>query len=135
MRSAHLALFVAAISIAACGQVEPVTMAVTMPDCVYQGQNQMREGDVSVSLVLNGITQASVILAELTGDHTYTELRETIESGLPTWASPVVEIELSSSDALDGVARTVALRPGDYALVCVDDSGVRLATSMAVREG
>jgi len=134
MRATHLVLVVAVIALAACGQVEPVTMAVTMPDCVYQGQNQMTEGEVSLSLALNGITDATVILVELTGEHTYDELRGTLESGIPDWARSVAEIELSSSDALDGVEDTVALTSGSYALICVDDSGARLATSLVVRD-
>lgn len=134
MRPTHLIIVVAAMSIAGCGQVEPVTMAVTMPDCVYQGQNQMSEGDVSVSLSLNGITEATVVLVELTDEHTYAELGQTIGSGLPSWAQPVVEVGLSTSDALDGVEETVSVGPGDYALVCIDDSGIRLATSLVVRE-
>ena len=135
MRQSLRVAVVSLCVLSACGQVEPVTMAVTMPDCVYQGQNQMREGDVSVSLSLNGITEATAILVELTGDHTYAELAETIQSGLPAWTRPVAEVELSSSDALDGVEERVTVGAGDYARVCVDDSGARLATSLVVREG
>ena len=131
----HVAV-VAMCLLTACGQVEPVTMALSMPDCVYQGQNQMSEGEVSVSLSLNGITEASAVLAELTDEHTYPELEERLqETGtIPSWARPIVELDLSSSAALDGIDEQAELEPGLYALICVDDSGARVATSLVVRE-
>lgn len=136
MRPSPLVVVVAVCLLSACGQVEPVTMAVTMPDCVYQGQNQMVEGEVSVSLGLNGITEATVVLTEIPANRTYAELDEVLrETGtVPSWVRPVVELELSSSDALDGVDERAELGPGSYALVCIDDTGARPATSLVVRE-
>ena len=136
MRQSVLLAAVTLCVLSACGQVEPVTMAVSMPDCVYQGQNQMLEGEVSVSLSLNGITQAGAVLAEIVGDHTYAELGEALEETgkIPSWARTVVELALSSAEALEGVEEQVDLAQGLYALICVDDSGVRTATSLVVRE-
>lgn len=127
---------VAVLLISACGQVEPVTVAVSMPDCVYRGADRMREGDASVSLTLNGIADARADLVLIAEGHSYSEFVEVLANTgeVPTWAEPVVELELSQDDGLDGVEETVSLAAGSYALLCVSEDGVRPATSLTVRE-
>jgi hypothetical protein len=125
------------LALAACGQVEPVTMAISMPDCVYQGANTMRAGVVSVSLTLNGIDSASVVLGEIIDDHTYDELGEHLDtsSAIPTWLDPRLQLDLSTDDGVSGVSKMRFLSPGTYALVCVDESGPRPASPMTVLDG
>lgn len=133
MRLAVLAVVLAS----ACGQVEPVTVAVSMPDCVYRGSDRMREGTASVSLNLNGIADAAATLVLIDDGHTYQDLTEALRAtgGVPEWAEPVVELELSSDDGLDGIEETTTLSEGTYALLCVDDSGMRPASSLVVLPG
>jgi hypothetical protein len=132
--------------VAACGQVEPVLAHVTMPDCTYQGATSMKEGEVSLSLSLNGLADAGVILGAIGAEHTYRDL-ETHLAGvsdeledLPEWLEGVIDLRLSDAQALDGVEDTVRVRAGSYAVICVDypyDGGepvVRLATSLDVAE-
>ncbi|HET9259115.1 MAG TPA: hypothetical protein VFP42_03180 [Acidimicrobiia bacterium] len=128
---------VAVLLISACGQVEPVTVAVSMPDCVYRGADRMRAGDASVSLTLNGIADAGATLVLIEDTHGYSELVEVLhETGqVPTWVESVVELELSPDDGIDGVEETVTLDAGTYALLCVSDDGVRPASSLTVTMG
>lgn len=127
----------AVVLISACGQVEPVTVAVSMPECVYRGSDSMREGTVSVSLTLNGVTDAGATLVLIENDHSYDDLvAEVARTGeVPDWALPLVELELSHDDGLDGIEETRSLGEGVYALLCVDDDGVRPASSLTVRPG
>lgn len=128
-----------ALAVVGCGQVEPVLLSVSMPDCVYQGTNRMRAGEVALSLTLNGIADAGVLLVELTDG--YDDLERYLEapsSGLPPWGDVILELELSSAEGIDGVAGTRELQSGKYALVCVDDPGgpnetFRAATPIEVR--
>lgn len=135
-RIQRLAVF-ALVLVSACGQVEPVTVAVSMPDCVYRGAERMREGIASVSLTLNGIADVGATLVLVEEGRTYVELIDVLTNTgeIPTWASPVVELEMSNDDGVDGVEETVSLEAGTYALLCVDNSGVRPASSLTVREG
>ena len=45
-----------------------MTVAVSMPECVYRGSDSMREGTVSVSLTLNGVTDAGATLVLIEND-------------------------------------------------------------------
>lgn len=130
--------------VAACGQVEPVLMHVTMPDCTHQGPTSMVDGELSLSLSLNGLVDAGARLVELTGDRTYSDLESHIDevsadlSDLPPWAQEVIDLRLSASQGMDGVEDTARVAEGDYALLCVDypyddtEPGIRLATSLEV---
>lgn len=134
------------LAVAACGQVEPVLAHVTMPDCTYQGANSMDEGEISLSLTLNGLANAGVMLGAIAEEHTYEELETHLTEvsaelgSLPTWLEGVIDLRLSDAQALDGVEDTAHLRAGIYAVICVDypyDGGeplVRLATSLDVEE-
>lgn len=132
--------------LAACGQVDPVIMHVTMPDCTYQGATSMLEGEVSLSLSLNGLADAGARLVELTGDHTYADLKSHLEvvspnlDELPEWADDVIDLRLADFEGKEGVEDTARVPDGDYALLCIDypyDGGeptVRLATPLEVRD-
>lgn len=128
---------VAMVLVSACGQVEPVTVAVSMPDCVYRGADRMREGEASVSLTLNGIADVGATLVRIEEDHTYDDLGDVLDNTgqIPSWASPVVELELSADDGLDGIEETVFLQAGIYALLCMEEDAVRPASSLTVRDG
>lgn len=107
----------------ACGQVDPVLMPVSMPECIYQGPSSMREGDARVSLTFNGIGESGVALVELAGEGRFDELTAHFEadprwSERPSWVSPVVELRLDSGG--EGVQETVALSAGSYAVVCIE---------------
>lgn len=112
--------------LAACGQVEPVLMHVTMPDCTYQGPDAIDEGIVGLSLSLNGLADSGAILAELTSGRTFGELEthlETVSTGLddlPAWVDVVIDLRLSDTDGIEGVGDEARLRPGSYVLFCVD---------------
>jgi hypothetical protein len=144
----RVGLFSAAllISVVACGQVEPVILAVSMPECTSSKLPPMREGRLSLSLTLNGIAHSGVAVAELTEGHTYDELLEHVTAGAdvwerrPDWLKVRAELELSSAQGLDGVEETVFVESGDYAVVCLDhdtESGTRMQVEapLSVRAG
>ena len=119
-----VALALVALSVAACGQADPVVLAVSMPDCITQGPSAMRTGNVRVSLTLNGLADSGVALVELTGEEGYQDLVRHFEGAdlwedRPSWVSPLVELRLDPSQALDGVEETTHLDEGRYALVCI----------------
>lgn len=132
--------------VAACGQVEPVLAHVTMPDCTYQGATSMEEGEISLSLTLNGLADSGVVLAELADGNTYDDLANHFDavsnelSELPAWVEPVIELRLSDFEGVEGVEESAGLEAGSYAMICVDypyDGGtplVRLATPFEVDE-
>ncbi|MGD2060845.1 MAG: hypothetical protein PVF87_08280 [Acidimicrobiia bacterium] len=134
------------VILAACAQVEPVLLQVTMPDCTYMGETSIEEGEISLSLRLNGLADAGVLVAELSGEHAYGDLATHVEeisdelADLPTWAETVVDLRLSDSEGIDGVERSARLSEGDYAVICVDypyDQGpplVRLAAPLTVED-
>ena len=110
----------------ACGQVEPVLIHVTMPDCTYQGSREMSEGEVSLSLSLNGLADAGAVLAAIGEEHTYenleahlTDVSNELED-LPDWVEDVIDLRLSDAQALDGVEDTARVAAGTHALLCVD---------------
>ena len=121
-RSVILSLIM--VSIAACGQVDPVVLAVSMPDCITQGPSAMRAGNLRLSLTLNGLADSGLALVELTGEEGYQDLVRHFEGAdlwedRPSWVSPLVELRLDPSQALDGVEETTRLEEGRYALVCI----------------
>ena len=128
----------------ACGQVEPVLAHVTMPDCTYQGATSMEQGGISLSLTLNGLADAGVMLAELAGDKAHDDLTTHIDevsdalSDLPTWVESVIDLRLSDFEGVEGVESSADLSPGNYSVICVDypyNEGqpvVRLATPLRV---
>lgn len=130
------------VALVACGQVDPVLMPVGMPECIYRGPSSMGAGNASVSLNLNGIGDAGVVLARLTGQETHVDLERHLESvegrweDRPDWIDGLVELRLDSGQGVDGVEETVSLPEGDYALICVDYSGpeptARIASAITV---
>lgn len=114
---------------AACGQVEPVLMPVSMPECIYQGPSSMSIGNASVSLTLNGIGDAGVALVRLVDDETHSDLEAHLATigdrwaDRPEWVTTVLELRLDSSQGLDGVDETMTLQAGSYAVVCIDHTG------------
>lgn len=111
----------------ACGQVDPVLMPVSMPECIYQGPSSMREGSVRLSLTLNGMADAGVALVEIDQDHTPAALSDHLAGAAgwenaPSWVSTRAELHLDSASGRDGVDETVALTEGSYAVVCIDYS-------------
>lgn len=113
---------IALLGLSACGQVEPVMVAITMPDCVHRGATSMSEGRMSLSLTLNGIADAAVILVEIPEGRSYSELEESLDDRRPpSWATEITEVRLSSAQGVEGAVEEIALRAGDYAVVCVDD--------------
>lgn len=131
--------------LAACGQVEPVLLHLSMPDCTYQGTTSMVEGEVSLSLSLNGLADAGARLVELTDENTYAELETHVEDvsadvdRLPEWIEDVIDLRLADFEGVDGVQGTDRVGPGSYALLCIDypydetAATVRLATPVEVR--
>jgi len=100
----------------------------------------MREGVVSLSLTLNGLGKARVLLVELEEDHTYDEVEAVFAEGpgwegRPEWMQSVIDLELSDAQGVAGVAETSRLTEGQYAVVCVDEiSGdARPASPLEVR--
>lgn len=146
MRRVPCIAAVLTLVVAACGQVEPVLAHVTMPDCTYQGATSMQEGEISLSLTLNGLANAGVVLAELDGDNTYDELANHIDAGsnglsdLPTWVDEVIDLRLSDFEGVEGVESSAELVAGSYALICVDypyeegEPVVRLAAAVEVEK-
>lgn len=117
-------LVVAAVAVAACGQVEPVLMTVSMPDCTFRGADTMDEGRARLGLTLNGIGEWGAALIALDRDHTFDDLEVENEASnrvddLPSWARTVIDLRLSEDDAVDGVDVERVLDPGRYAVVCV----------------
>ncbi|MGH3649861.1 MAG: hypothetical protein ACRDU9_04060 [Acidimicrobiia bacterium] len=110
---------------AACGQVEPVLMPVSMPECIYQGVSSMEEGSARLSLTLNGLGEAGVALVRLTGEKTYDDLVEHLGSvsgawdRRPDWVTTEIELRLDASQGLVGVEETRTLDEGAYAIVCI----------------
>lgn len=127
MRRLSLTAILVVISVlAACGQVEPVIMAVSMPECTYQGPVRMEEGEVSLSLSLNGLGRARVLLVELEDGHEYGEVEEQLEESTdwdsrPEWLRPVIDLQLSDAQGVAGVEDTAHLTAGQYVVVCVDE--------------
>jgi hypothetical protein len=123
--AARSALVSVSLLLAACGQVEPVILAVSMPDCTYRGATQMEPGEASLSLSLNGLGSARALLVELEDGHTHVELSAHIDQtdgweDRPEWIRPVIDLELSDADGVDGTEDSSRLAPGDYAVVCID---------------
>lgn len=113
--------------LAGCGQVEPVLLKVSMPDCTYQGPSSMRAGEASLSLGLNGLGDARVLLVALTGGHSYQELSEEFDSNAewaarPDWIEAVLDVELGDDQGVSGMEETTELTDGRYAIICVDQT-------------
>lgn len=142
-----MAFLVTSLLGAACGQVDPVLLPVSMPECVYQGASSMHEGNARVSLTLNGLGSVALALVEITDDMTYDDLADHLETRAgswetaPGWVATELELSLDDAQGLDGVDETVTLDPGSYALVCIDhpygDGAVtaRVAASLEVTPG
>lgn len=146
MRPRHrLLLFSILLTLTACGQVEPVIVAVGMPECSSSGVASMREGRLSLSLTLNGIAHSGVVLAELIEDHSYDDLEEHVatRSDLweqrPEWVKVRAELELSTSEGIDSAEETIFVEEGDYAIVCIDHENetgtMRVEAPLEVRAG
>lgn len=114
-------------SLTACGQVEPVLVRVSMPDCAHQGATSMEEGEMSLILTLNGLGDAGLVLVELADDREYADIVEHLRenprwSGPPSWTSEVTSLRIEGGIGIDSVEETLRLAAGRYALVCVDRS-------------
>lgn len=125
---------------AACGQVEPVILAVSMPECTYGGPVAMSEGEASLSLTLNGLGHSRVVVAELTDGHSYDELESHFDtlgdwSVRPEWLRTTMVVELSDAQGLAGAESSARLHEGEYAVVCIDltTDMVRAASPLQVR--
>lgn len=123
--SARSAVLVVSLMLGACTQVEPVLLAVGMPECTYRGAATMEPGQASLSLTLNGLGRARASLVELADGHSYDELATHFEENgawedRPEWLRPVIDVQLSDADGIDGVADNADLDIGHYAVVCVD---------------
>ncbi len=125
--NSRLAALTASIALVSCGQADPVLMPVSMPECIYQGPSSMEEGNARISLRLNGLGESGAALVQLTEDRSFDELRAHFEndsrwSRQPSWARTVTELRLERGMGLDddGVARTVDLSAGSYAVVCIE---------------
>lgn len=122
---ARSALVLVSLLLTACGQVEPVILAVSMPDCTYRGATRMVPGEASLSLSLNGLGSARALLVELEDGRTHVELGAHLEQtggweDRPDWIRPVIDLELSDADGVDGTEDSSRLAAGDYAVVCID---------------
>jgi len=122
---ARSALVLVSLLLTACGQVEPVILAVSMPDCTYRGATRMVPGEASLSLSLNGLGSARALLVELEDGRTHVELGAHLEQtggweDRPPWIRPVIDLELSDADGVDGTEDSSRLAAGDYAVVCID---------------
>jgi len=125
----------AIIALAACGQVEPVILTVSMPDCTFRGATEMEPGVASLSLSLNGLGNARAMVVEIEDGHTFDELAAHFEQGggwegRPEWTRSVVDVALNATDGVDGTSDSAHLDQGDYAVVCVD---LETGTTRAVR--
>jgi hypothetical protein len=125
----------------ACGQVEPVLLAVSMPECTFSGAATMEPGEASLSLSLNGLGSARALLLKLDEGRSYDELAAHFEENeawedRPVWLRPAIDLELSDTDGIDGIADNADLDAGDYAIVCVDleDGAARAASLLQVGE-
>ena len=139
--AARSALVLVSLLLTACGQVEPVLLAVSMPDCTYRGATQMEPGEASLSLSLNGLGSARALLVELEDGRTYVELGAHLEQAggwgdRPDWIRPVIDLGLSDVDGVDGREASSRLAAGDYAVVCIDlETGTARAASPLRVEG
>lgn len=102
-------------------------LAVSMPDCTYQGPVLIEEGEVSLSLTLNGLGESRVLVVELEEGHTFDELEAHLDESenwedRPPWLRPVIDIELSDAQGIEGTSDTSRLGEGEYAVVCVDQA-------------
>ena len=132
---------IAMVGLAACDQVEPAILTVSMPDCTFRGATEMEPGEASLSLSLNGLGEARAMIVEIEGDHTYDELVAHLEQGgasdgTPDWARPVIDVELSDIDGMGATADHADLEEGDYAVICVDlaTGTARAPSSLQVAE-
>lgn len=141
---ARLVASLGVVILVGCGQVDPVLMPVSVPECIYGGPSAMEEGNARVSLNLNGIGDAGVVLVELASERTYADLERHFTNdgrwaGRPTWISGLLELRLDSSQGLDGLEETVELTAGNHAIVCLDYSGdeamARPAGRLVVEKG
>jgi len=131
----------------ACGQVEPVLLPVTMPDCLYQGTSAMEAGTARLSLAANSLGRFGVALVEVESETTAADVEEHLTAVEETWgqlpegANTRLLLRLDESMGVDGVEETVPLRPGSYALICIvfpygeGEPGARLAGMLTVGDG
>lgn len=124
MRLVGAGLMGLVLAVAACGQIEPVLMTVSMPDCTYQGADEMQEGRARLSLTLNGIGEWGTALLRLEDDHTFDDFTETANenaelAAVPSWARSVIELRLSDEEGRDGVDSERVLDEGTYAVICI----------------
>lgn len=133
--AARSAVLLLSLSLAACGQVEPVLLSVSMPDCTYRGAATMEPGEANLSLTLNGLGSGRALLAELKDGRNFDELAAHFEQSedweeRPDWLRLVIDLELSDADGVDGRAGQADLDVGNYAVICVDlESGTAMAAS------
>ncbi|HJQ76250.1 MAG TPA: hypothetical protein VJ948_03200 [Acidimicrobiia bacterium] len=111
----------------ACGQVEPVLVAVSMPDCAHQGATSMEEGEARLILTLNGLADVGLALVEITGDRDYQDLVEHLTTAPrwdrpPPWVTEVASLRIDGGIGVDSVEETLDLEEGLYAVVCLDHS-------------
>jgi hypothetical protein len=107
-----------------CGQVEPVLVTVSMPDCAHTGATTMDVGELRVILTLNGLGSAGLMLVELGDERGYQDLVDELENrsgdgSVPPWVTEVVSLQIEDGTGVDSVAETVDIEGGQYALVCL----------------
>ena len=131
----------------ACGQVEPVLLPVTMPDCVYQGASAMDEGMARLSLAANGLGRFGVALVEVPAETAAADVEDHLAEVGNTWgrlpegATTRVVLRLDDTLGVDGVEESLPLRAGSYALLCIEfpygdaKPGARLAGMLRVGDG
>lgn len=132
------------LAVVACGQVEPVLMALSMPDCTYSGPDSMDEGRARLSLTLNGIGEWGAALVVFEDDHEFSELELVAEESplladLPEWVRVVVELRLSDDGGREGTDAERVLEAGEHAVLCIypdddDDTTYRPAHGIRVDE-
>lgn len=112
-------------------------LAVSMPDCTYQGPVRMETGRVSLSLTLNGLGHARVVLGELLDGRTDDDLEAHLDSSdgweQPVWVRPLIDLELMDAQGLDGKERIRSLEPGDYVVVCIDEESAMAQLASPLR--
>lgn len=139
--AARSAVLLLSLLLTACGQVEPVLLTVSMPDCTLRGPMAMQPGEASLSLSLNGLGTAQAALVEPVDGHSHDELAAYLEENgawedRPGWLRPVIDLELSDTDGINGIADHADLGVGEYVVVCVDleTGSARVAGVLEVAE-
>lgn len=124
LRRLWVASLLVLLATTGCGQVEPVLVTVSMPDCAHTGATTMDVGELRVILTLNGLGSAGLMLVELDAERAYQDLVDELENGsgdgsFPPWVTEVVSLQIEDGTGVDSVAETFDIEEGQYALVCL----------------